>query len=203
MLRASPLTDKLGTAASLRYGLSRDAMEFLHYSQNYVFRVQDSRGPSVIVRLTKSDHRNRQEILAELHWIDFLKRHGVKACGAVQPHGRDICETVHVDGIAYFCVLFEHAAGRAITRRDFTPALFEQHGKVTGQLHRPTTYITSGTERLTEIQESRRRSSDGKLALRIGFSLFSLTSPTGNPSPVPSHWDARQAESTRYVSTHH
>ncbi len=136
MTKEFTLPDKLSTAVALLYGLEHDAIEFVGYSQNYVFRAKDQRGQPLIARLTEPDHRSREEILAELHWVDFLKAHGVRACGATQPHGHDVCETLQVEGRDYFSVLFEHAPGHAITGRDLTPTLSEQHGKLLGQLHR-------------------------------------------------------------------
>jgi Ser/Thr protein kinase RdoA (MazF antagonist) len=134
---AGMLSERLGDAVSTLYGFERRAIEFVSYSQNYVFRVRDN-GSQLIARVTEPDHRTREEIVSELNWIAFLKASGLSVCGAIQTNGRDICESIQFDGTDYSCVLFEHAPGSPITGTDLTPELFAQHGAMLGQLHRLT-----------------------------------------------------------------
>jgi amicoumacin kinase len=114
--------------------------------ENYVYEVKRHNKPYVL-RLTYSSHREREQVEAELDWVQFLSRKGVKvAAPLLSIHGH-LTECIPVQEGSFTVSLFEKAPGCSVRVDDdryFHDALFTQWGETIGRMHAVTrTYAPS------------------------------------------------------------
>lgn len=122
------------TLAAL-YGRTQSDMRFIAQVQNYIFGY--NRGDQeFILRLTPDLHRDSEQVMAEIEWVDYLVARGVPAAAPVPAVDGSLCQRVQIDGINYTAVAFEKVGGDIGNRRYWTPAVFKEWGCVTGRMHR-------------------------------------------------------------------
>lgn len=135
----------LGAVFAPHLGLDASALTFLRQSQNVVFGYRDG-AVERIFRVTLEEHRSRDEIAAELAWIDHLRKSGAAVCAPVR--GSSGIITASCGGTTCHGVAFEKAPGRPVERGDLSPALYRAHGRTLGTFHRaaagfPTAWAAS------------------------------------------------------------
>jgi len=123
------------------FGLSREGLKQLGDFENYVYLAFRGR-EATILRFTHSSHRSPLEVESELDWMNYLVREGVPMMGPLQAKdGRFILPLTAEDGTVFSAALFEKAEGHHVRYDDPTEwnaALFEEWGRLTGQIHRAT-----------------------------------------------------------------
>lgn len=92
-----------------------------------------------ILRLNHRHDRDETAILAELDWLNFLHRRGVRVCRAIPSTQDRLVETLVLDEKNTLkAVVFEKAVGvhpRFDNPRKWKPARFEQIGRILGAIH--------------------------------------------------------------------
>ncbi|MFC3883319.1 phosphotransferase enzyme family protein, partial [Bacillus songklensis] len=135
----------LNQAAAL-FNVNINDAKLLGDFENYVYEVKRKNKPYVL-RLTYSSHRGREQVEAELDWLQFLSRQGIGAAAPLLSiHGR-LTECLPVKQ-GYFTVsLFEKAPGCSVRVDDdtyFHDALFTRWGETIGKMHGVTrAYVPS------------------------------------------------------------
>ncbi|MBM7704409.1 phosphotransferase enzyme family protein [Metabacillus iocasae] len=116
--------------------------------ENYVFEVKKNETP-YILRLTHSSHRSKEEVEAELQWINYLHEHGVTVSLVHHSENGHLVETIDVKGSAFYVCLFDKAPGEPVRANDaLSSTVFEKWGQITGKMHRVTkSYKPKGTKR--------------------------------------------------------
>lgn len=110
--------------------------------ENYIFRAEDEKGVSYVLRLTHSSHRSNKQVEAELHFLRYLGENGAKVAGPHYSKSKKLVEEIQAaDGTFFYASLFSYAKGESV--KDATSIywgenLFEAWGKAIGQLHRLT-----------------------------------------------------------------
>jgi amicoumacin kinase len=126
------LHDDLLDVAAARYGLDRQSLRDIAGNVNIVFEaVRESQ--AVILRLTPVSRRTYAEVAAEADFVQALGQGGASVCRVLPSADGNTAEAVGDD---FTAVLFEKAAGRPVQEEDWTPALYERWGELTGRLHR-------------------------------------------------------------------
>lgn len=93
--------------------------------ENFVYKTGD-----LVLRLTHNSHRSRDQLLAEMEWLDFLYRSGA-------PVAAPVPQLEWVTEFGEFCAcVFRAAPGRTITQADWGAPLFESWGHAIGQFHK-------------------------------------------------------------------
>lgn len=115
------------------------SLTFLRHSQNRVYELTGSQGESCILRLTADSHRTREEVQSKLDWLLHLYVAGLSVCpplgwGQSSDTGEMIRSVTLSSGL-HHAVMFQKAAGHAVTAADLSPALYEAHGRHLGRLH--------------------------------------------------------------------
>ncbi|WP_026905633.1 phosphotransferase enzyme family protein [Paucisalibacillus globulus] len=108
--------------------------------ENYVYEVMKE-GKPYILRITHSSHRNENEIVGEIEWMNYLYNHGANVSVVFPSNDNNLVEKqVASDQSIFFGSLFSKVKGRPIRANDkeFHAKLFESWGKETGKLHRLT-----------------------------------------------------------------
>ncbi len=125
------------------YGLGPEDLEFVRSNQNHVYlgRRGDSR---CILRISTGRHRTRDQVVAELAWIESLAAEGVRACRPIPALNSDLCVTVGAGDTNHIVTCFEHAPGRKIMPSDIAPPIYEKLGGMLAQLHAHTLKLPAG-----------------------------------------------------------
>ncbi|MGE7762489.1 phosphotransferase enzyme family protein [Peribacillus sp. NPDC097895] len=117
-------------------------------AENYVFEVYRD-GVPYILRMTHQSHRSKDQVLAELKWMEYLQNNGSDIPKVIPSTENNLVEIVKgLDGTAFYCCLFEKAPGvrMKMTDENFNDDLFFVWGKTIGHLHKKTKGYKPGTE---------------------------------------------------------
>ncbi|PLS06362.1 phosphotransferase enzyme family protein [Neobacillus cucumis] len=105
--------------------------------ENFVFEVYRE-GTPLVLRITHNSHRKKEEIEAELHWLDFLYKNGVN-CPEIIPklNGELIQTEPAADGTSFYACLFSKVKGEPvkINSHKFNKDLFYAWGREIGKMH--------------------------------------------------------------------
>jgi amicoumacin kinase len=105
--------------------------------ENYVFEV--SHGDTlVILRITHSSHRSKDEIYAELDWMNYLNNQKVNCPAVFESVNNQIIEVLQAaDGSFFYGCLYSKVPGNPvkISSEEFNEQLFYAWGKAIGQMH--------------------------------------------------------------------
>ncbi|WP_410984567.1 phosphotransferase enzyme family protein [Bacillus cereus] len=108
--------------------------------ENYIFRAEDDKGGSYVLRLTHSSHRSEKQVEAELDFLRYLGEHGAKVARPYYSKSKKLVEEIQAtDGTFFYASLFSYAKGERVkgaTSTYWGDDLFEAWGKAIGQLHR-------------------------------------------------------------------
>lgn len=108
--------------------------------ENYVFEAYRGDTP-VILRITHSSHRNKDEILAELDWMNYLNKQKVNCPEAFTSSKNELIEVLPAgNGSFFYACLFSKVPGSPVKIKSpkFNHQLFHAWGKAIGQMHSVT-----------------------------------------------------------------
>ncbi|OLO40696.1 hypothetical protein BTR23_04250 [Alkalihalophilus pseudofirmus] len=126
--------------AASRFQLPFSSLKELGNFENYVYEGTNPKGEDVVLRLTHSSHRTKEQIEAELHWLSYLKKNKAPACGCLPSIHGNAVETIQAESTSFYASLFEKAEGHAIKvdAPSFHQALITKWGETIGTFHRLT-----------------------------------------------------------------
>lgn len=119
------------------FNLDFSSLEKLGSFENYVFSAKRN-SEDCILRFTHSSHRTRQQVEAELAWLQFLQKKQAPVCGPFESPNGQLVEVISVEDTFFFVSLFEKAEGNAVKvdTPEFNEKLFFAWGEATGILHK-------------------------------------------------------------------
>jgi amicoumacin kinase len=123
-----------------RFSVQTETYKKLGDFENYVYEVFQN-GQPVILRLTHSSHRIKEEIQSELDWMNFLHQHQVNVPLAYESTNQKLVESIEAsDGSYFYACVFTKAQGEPvkINSPKFSEDLFYAWGKEIGKMHRVT-----------------------------------------------------------------
>ncbi|WP_285769455.1 phosphotransferase [Peribacillus sp. SI8-4] len=124
-------------------------------AENYVFEVYRD-GTPYILRLTHQSHRAKDQVLAELKWMEYLQDKGCAVPRVLHSRNQNLVEVVKgLDGSEFHCCLFEKAPGARVKLSDGNHKgdLFYVWGKTIGQQHQITKDYIPGHYRRMDWHE--------------------------------------------------
>lgn len=131
--------DDIVKEACKKYGIRTDELSFIGGFQNFVYEYQrDTK--AYILRFTPSSLRTSEQVEGELEWILYLSDNGVAVSRPIYSAQGRLFEIVHSGSSIFIVTSFEKAPGK---RSNYPECLndvnlFENCGRVTGQMHRLT-----------------------------------------------------------------
>jgi amicoumacin kinase len=105
--------------------------------ENYVFEAYRGNNP-IILRITHSSHRSKDEIQAELDWMNYLHMQKVSCPEAFTSSNNQLIEELRAgDGSYFYACLFSKVSGRPVKIKspEFNNQLFRAWGRTIGQMH--------------------------------------------------------------------
>jgi len=133
------------------YGLNRTGLEFLGYSQNYVYSCRRDTG-RCILRVSQGRYRTKTQVEAELAWIRFLSSRGVNVCQPIPTMTGESCLEFTLDADRYILTCFEHAPGRRLSPQEIGAPHYFKLGQLLGQMHTQSTAFIPGSETVARPQ---------------------------------------------------
>jgi Ser/Thr protein kinase RdoA (MazF antagonist) len=131
---SSPIPEIPEWLAAL-YGVTSEDLRFVTQVQNFIFAYR--RGDQeLILRLTPETHRSREQVMAEVGWVNDLAARGVPVAAPVPSLDGSFCQFVETNEGKVTAVCFEKAKGEIGDRQFWTPEVFRDWGRLTGRLHR-------------------------------------------------------------------
>lgn len=130
-------TEKIITLGAQLFDVEYNSLIKLGSFENYVFSgIRD--GEETILRFTHSSHRSKEQVEAELAWLQFLQTNLAPVCGPFLSIHQKLVEVVEAEETFFFVSLFEKAKGNEVKVTDtaFNEELFFRWGAATGILHR-------------------------------------------------------------------
>jgi Ser/Thr protein kinase RdoA (MazF antagonist) len=139
MLKLKYLFDNRDLAEMLlgNWEFDKESIEMFKYyriSSNAIYPFQ-ALGKTQLLRFSPITEKNRENILAELEFISYLrsKQYGVLET-IVAKNGEELVDAQTPWG-EYFATVFKRVAGKQISMTDLSDSVIFSHGKALGKLH--------------------------------------------------------------------
>jgi amicoumacin kinase len=116
------------------YGVNAADIRFVTRVQNYIFAYERN-GAEFILRLTPDTHQSAKQVMAEVEWVNDLAAHGVRVAEVIPAIDGLLARPVEIAGELFTAVSFQKVAGEIGSQQHWTPAIFFEWGRLTGQLH--------------------------------------------------------------------
>ncbi|MFK5883696.1 MAG: phosphotransferase [Candidatus Izemoplasma sp.] len=134
----SSINDEIINQAVLIYGGKFADVFFVGGFENCVYELALNKEP-FILRLVHSNHREYNDVLAEIEFIDYLSNNQASVSQVIKTRANKLAETIKIDDGNYFTVtLFTKADGDFVVLKDRTPDFFRNFGEVVGKFHKLT-----------------------------------------------------------------
>ena len=123
----------LGKAAEL-CGTSVDDIEYIDISENVVYSYHH-KGIKLVLRLMHRGGRSRDQIQAELDWVQYLYNNGAQVPQPIPSINGNLVETIKTTAKDFHVTSLSWLEGEEIEDDGITEELIEQWGEVIGKLH--------------------------------------------------------------------
>lgn len=110
-------------------------LEYYRISSNAVYWCKNQ-GNTFFLRFAPAEEKSKEEILAELEFLRFLRDSGYSAADTILSKVGNELETVNTPWGTYYAVAFKRANGKAINQISLTDDIIFGWGKALGKLHR-------------------------------------------------------------------
>lgn len=148
-------TNNILTQATQRYGFHHTPTQPISgSSHSYAYHCTRSNTP-YILKITHTNHRTPNDILAELHFINHLALHGINTPKPIPSLTGNLVETIPTNNPQngnFIAIAYEKAPGALLDWRHWTPHLFAQWGALIGKMHTLTKHYTPPHPSITRRQ---------------------------------------------------
>jgi len=131
-------TDAVHAQVARMVGVAPSELRTLGGFESFVYEA-DVAGTPRIVKATWHGRRTREEMGAELHFVNYLADGGAPVCRAVPLASGELIETVPATEGAFHVCAFEKARGAQLKREQLTDEIVARWGALVGNLHRLST----------------------------------------------------------------
>jgi len=104
--------------------------------ENYVYEVQKD-GKPYMLRLTHTSHRSKEQVIAELEWVNDLHARGLNVSLNHSSIAGNLVEEMSLENGDFLICLFDKAPGVSAyeMRKEFTDEHIEAWGEITARFH--------------------------------------------------------------------
>ena len=123
------------TKAMKLFGAAGSPKE-LEAAENFVFECQTKEGESVIIRLSSEIHKPKDQIEAEIEFVNYLSNSGAPVARIIPSIVNNFVEEIETKDSMFWAVAFEKANGTHPKRNELDTDLIRLWGKEIGKLNR-------------------------------------------------------------------
>jgi amicoumacin kinase len=127
--------DSILQEAMGRYGIAREQIQPLDAFESFIYEFERG-GASYILRIGHNFRKSEALIQGEVDWINYLARNGVSVARAISSERGNLVEAINDgQGGQFLVTAFLKAAGQKPWLAGWTPARFENYGRLLGNMH--------------------------------------------------------------------
>ena len=154
-----------------------DEPKFYRNVANDIYFSKNTDLVDVVIRITPASQRCRDELVSELHWIDFLFNSGLKTCRALSSVNGLFVEPLMFNNKSVYVVVFEKIPGERIELAAFNDTFIQKWAEALAQLHglarqyQPPSHIQKRNDWLNDsiFHKSIEALNESSLAMRSLF----------------------------------
>ncbi len=115
-----------------------DSLTHIRDGENFVYRFKSSIGRRLVLRVTDNSHRSHHTILAELEFINHLKKKGLSVAIPVVAKNGSLVLSENTNNKDFHACVFEEQTGDHFNYcpDDLNESLFTKWGSVMGMMHK-------------------------------------------------------------------
>ncbi|WP_342527626.1 phosphotransferase [Chryseomicrobium sp. FSL W7-1435] len=127
--------ERLAEAAALFGADAKQAIQRGDF-ENYVYEVEKD-GKPFMLRLTHTSHRSKEQVVAELEWVNDLHDRGMNVSLNHLSTAGNLVEEISLEQGSFLVCLFDKAPGTSAyeLRNEFTDKHIEAWGELTARFH--------------------------------------------------------------------
>src|SRR6185503_12274077 len=127
--------DSILQEAMQRHGIAKEQIKPMDAFESFIYEFERD-GKGYILRIGHSFRKSEALIQAEVDWINYLARGGVSVARAIPSVSGKLVEAIEDDqGGEFLVTAFVKAAGQKPWEAGWTPARYENYGRLLGQMH--------------------------------------------------------------------
>lgn len=127
-----------------KYGFAENKVRLLDGFESFIYECERD-GREYILRISHTGlRRSRQQLLAEMDYINYMSDHGVPAARAVPSLQGNMVEAADSNPL-FAGALFEKAVGHPPKREFWQPVFIQKYGETVGRMHRLTKSYVPGS----------------------------------------------------------
>ena len=88
-----------------------DNLKLIGDVENFVYEYKYEY-KNFILRITHSSHRKKEDILAELEWINYLHKNNINVCNPIFSKNNNLLEIINIKNSYFIVCVFEKAKGK-------------------------------------------------------------------------------------------
>ncbi|WP_371802570.1 phosphotransferase enzyme family protein [Candidatus Lokiarchaeum ossiferum] len=92
------------------YSIPFEKITEMETTENFIYEAERDQN-SFILRISHSSYRSKEEITAEINWINFLQTQNIPTCVPVTANNGDFIVKYQLSNSAFYAVLFEKLEG--------------------------------------------------------------------------------------------
>ncbi|AIO18650.1 serine/threonine protein kinase [Candidatus Izimaplasma bacterium HR1] len=132
------LTEGIIRESARLYDTPFDTIKKIGGFENFVYEYE-KKGENYILRFVHSSHRSKEQVFAELEFIDFLDKNNARVSTVIHSENDNLLEVIKINQDDYFIIsVFVKAPGEKIKLIDLTNEFYEMFGEEVGKLHKLT-----------------------------------------------------------------
>jgi amicoumacin kinase len=127
--------DSILQEAMRRYGIAENEIKPLDAFESFIYEFERG-GTGYILRVGHSFRKSEALIQGEVDWINYLARGGVSVARAILSESGNLVEAIDDgQGGQFLVTAFVKALGQKPWLAGWTPARFENYGRLLGKMH--------------------------------------------------------------------
>lgn len=127
-------TDKVKVLASNKYGVDVNDLDLVGTHQSFVYKaIRDEE--IFFIRIIHSDHRSKEQIIAELEWVKYLDKNKISVSTPIESLEGNEYELVKNEEDLFIVVAFTQAIGFGIGEQPWSEERPKQLGILTAKMH--------------------------------------------------------------------
>ena len=129
------LTEAIIEESAVLYNTPFDTIKKIGGFENFVFEYIKNNS-EYIMRFVHSSHRTKDQVFAELEFIDYLDKNNARVSTVVHSINDNLLEVIGINEMEYFIIcVFEKAPGGRVKKVDLTDEFYIMFGEEVGRLH--------------------------------------------------------------------
>ncbi|MBS1764896.1 MAG: phosphotransferase [Bacteroidetes bacterium] len=136
-------TPKVVEQIAIAFGISANDLKLLRSNIDVIYTYSKDR-KKYILRVTHSSVQTVEKLLSEVDWLHYLQQNGANVSAPIESANGNLIEVINTGDTYFTAAAYTEAPGNKIDMYNWNEPVFQEIGRVTGQLHRLTKHYVPG-----------------------------------------------------------